>query len=198
MTEIRAAVAKAFRSSPRVLNVGGGSKSIALPDAFDGWEHVLLDIDERLRPDIVCDAREMEFMGSDQFEAVYCSHNLEHYHPHEVPKVLAGFRHVLKNGGFVYLRVPDLWRTLQEAVRREGSLSDVVYQSAIGPITVADVIFGHAQMIKDSGCEFYSHRTGFSKDSLLDVLRDAGFWLPEVYADGPAHEIVAIGYKRKA
>ena len=40
-----------------------------------------------------------------EYDSVYCSHNLEHYHRHEVPRVLAGFRHVLKAGGVDALRV---------------------------------------------------------------------------------------------
>ena len=32
-------------TQPKVLNVGGNSKAIALPPIFDGYEHLLLDID---------------------------------------------------------------------------------------------------------------------------------------------------------
>jgi predicted SAM-dependent methyltransferase len=39
---------------------------------------------------------------------VYCSHNLEHYYHHEVPRVLAGSLHVLKPHGFAEIRVPDV------------------------------------------------------------------------------------------
>ncbi len=34
----------------RVLNVGGANKTIPLPPAYQGWEHVLLDIDPRAHP----------------------------------------------------------------------------------------------------------------------------------------------------
>ena len=30
----------------RVLNVGGGSKEIPIPEHYEGWEHVLLDLDD--------------------------------------------------------------------------------------------------------------------------------------------------------
>ncbi|MBK6757265.1 MAG: hypothetical protein IPG70_06405 [Moraxellaceae bacterium] len=33
----------------KVLNVGGNSKDIALPDIYQGWEQVWLDIDPRLQ-----------------------------------------------------------------------------------------------------------------------------------------------------
>lgn len=60
----------------KVLNVGGGSKSIPIPDYFAGWRHDLLDIDDRGCPDLVCDARALLMLPGRQYEAVYCSHNL--------------------------------------------------------------------------------------------------------------------------
>lgn len=83
-------------TQPKVLNVGGNSKAIALPPIFDGYEHLLLDIDPTGKPDLLCDARELTSTPAAQYDAVYCSHNLEHYFRHDVPRVLAGFIHVLK------------------------------------------------------------------------------------------------------
>ena len=83
----------------KVLNVGGGSKSIALPPQYAEFEHILLDIDPSDSPDIVCDARSLQDLEPEQFDAVYCSHNLEHYFWHDVPRVLDGFTHVLKPNG---------------------------------------------------------------------------------------------------
>ncbi|MBI5908492.1 MAG: hypothetical protein HY848_00825 [Betaproteobacteria bacterium] len=71
-----------------VLNVGGGGKSVALPPHFQGWEQLLLDIDPRVGADLVCDARALrESAAANSFDAIYCSHNLEHYYPHDVDKV---------------------------------------------------------------------------------------------------------------
>jgi len=36
-----------------VLNVGGGTKAIAIPAHFDGWRHDLLDIDPTGNPDVL-------------------------------------------------------------------------------------------------------------------------------------------------
>lgn len=72
----------------KVLNVGGNSKNIQLPPYYKGFEHLLLDIDSRGKPDIVADARELDKLEHGLVDAVYCSHNLEHYYRHEVPKVL--------------------------------------------------------------------------------------------------------------
>ena len=40
-------------TQPKVLNVGGNSKAIALPPIFDGYEHLLLDIDPTGKPDLL-------------------------------------------------------------------------------------------------------------------------------------------------
>src|SRR6266567_113293 len=74
---------EAEHCTPRVLNVGGNNKKIQIPACFAGWEHVLLDIDPKGSPDIVCDARRMLTLPPSQFDAVYCSHNLEHYYKHD-------------------------------------------------------------------------------------------------------------------
>ena len=86
------------RAARNVLNVGGGSKLIAIPPHYAGWSQLMLDIDPNAKPDVLADARELARLEPALFDAVYCSHNLEHYYAHDVPKVLAGFAHVLKPG----------------------------------------------------------------------------------------------------
>lgn len=72
-------------------STSGYSKTVAIPAHYAGWEHVLLDIDPGSGADIVCDARRLDTLPPAQFDAIYCSHNLEHYYAHDVPKVVAGF-----------------------------------------------------------------------------------------------------------
>lgn len=162
-------------TTKRVLNVGGNSKAIALPPIYEGWEHLLLDIDPRGKPDVVCDARAMTSLAPATYDAVYCSHNLEHYHRHEVPRVLVGFRHVLKPEGFVHLRVPDIGAVMQTAVQKNLDIDDVLYESQVGPITVRDVIYGWGVEIERSGNDFFAHKTGFTPKSLGMALHVSGF-----------------------
>lgn len=176
----------------RVLNVGGNNKSIALPEEFIGWEHVLLDIDPAGQPDLVCDARKLDTLPAATFDAVYCSHNLEHYHRHEVPRVLAGFRHVLKPGGYTLVRVPDLREVLELAVERNLELEDVLYHSPAGPVTVHDIVFGFGPEIERSGNDFYAHKTGFSHASLTRCLTRAGF--EHVFVGEAELDLVAYGF----
>jgi predicted SAM-dependent methyltransferase len=117
----------------RVLNVGGGSRHIPLPPEYAGYEQVLLDIDPLAEPDIMLDGRELGTLAGDQFDAVYCSHNLEHYYPHDVPRVLEGFLHVLKRGGFAQIKVPDMAELMQVVVSQSLELDDVLYRPPQGP-----------------------------------------------------------------
>ena len=159
----------------KVLNVGGNSKDIALPAIYDGWENVLLDIDPRGNPDVLCDARELSRLAAAEYDAVYCSHNLEHYYRHDVPRVLAGFRHVLKRDGFAHIRVPDMGELMQVVVQKKIDIDDVLYQSPAGPITVRDVIYGYGVEIERTGSDFFAHKTGFTEKSLQKMLHGCGF-----------------------
>jgi len=177
----------------KVLNVGGGSDSIALPEQYEGWQKMLLDIDSKGKPDIVCDARELITLDVGQFDAVYCSHNLEHYYRHDVPRVLTGFLHVLNNTGFAHIRVPDMAELMKTVVEKELDIDDFLYQSPAGPITVRDVIYGYGVEIERSGNDFYAHKTGFTAKSLTTALRQAGF--PVVMVGTGNLEVVALAFK---
>jgi len=177
----------------RVLNVGGNNKEIPLPTQYAEFEHLLLDIDPIGSPDIVCDARELTSLEADQFDAVYCSHNLEHYYRHDVPRVLSGFLHVLKDGGFAQIRVPDIADVMRATIERGLDIDDVLYQSPAGPIMVLDVLYGYSVEIERSGQEFYAHKTGFTQKSLLAALQKAGFL--KIYSRTGDLEINALAFK---
>lgn len=176
-----------------VLNVGGNSKDIPLPPEYAEFEHLLLDIDPRGSPDIVCDARQLTTLDSNQFDAIYCSHNLEHYYRHDVQGVLTGFLHVLKDGAFAHIRVPDIQEVMRLTLERNLDIDDVLYQSPIGPITVLDVLYGYGVEIEESGQDFFAHKTGFTQNSLEKALRKAGF--SKIYSATANLEVVALAFK---
>jgi SAM-dependent methyltransferase len=193
----RSEVASATSSmvKPRVLNVGGNNKAIGIPPYFSGWEHVLLDIDPKGRPDIVCDARLLATLPPAQYDAVYCSHNLEHYYTHDGMKVLQGFAHVLKAGGFAEIRVPDMESVMKAAVERDMDIEDILYVSPSGPISVRDVIYGWSVEIERSGVDFYAHKTGFTATSLKAALERTGFANVFPFVAKEAFELRALAFK---
>lgn len=180
---------------PLVLNVGGNSKAIKLPSIYDGYEHLLLDIDPKGSPDLLCDARELQTTPAAQYDAIYCSHNLEHYYRHDVRKVLAGFVHVLKPHGFAHIRVPDIIDVMKTVVARNMELDEVLYQSPAGPIQVLDVLYGWGLEVERSGVDFFAHKTGFSRQLLIKVLVAAGFQV--IYTTVGNLEISAIAFLRQ-
>ncbi len=178
-----------------VLNVGGNDKSIALPAHFNGWEHLLLDIDPTTDADIICDARNLADHDADQFDAIYCSHNLEHYYRHDVKRVLAGFLHVLKPEGFAHIRVPDIGLLMKRVVQDNLDIEDMVYRSPAGPIHVFDVLYGWQKKIEMSGTDFFAHKIGFSERSLVRTLRASGFkW---VYHRSKSLEAEAFAFENQ-
>jgi SAM-dependent methyltransferase len=177
----------------KVLNVGGNNKNIAIPPHFAGFEHLLLDIDPRSAPDVLCDARELSSLAGAQFDAVYCSHNLEHYYRHDVRRVLAGFVHVLKPDGFAQVLVPDLHAVMKATMERGLDVEDVLYQSPAGPINVLDVLYGYGVEIERSGQDFYAHKTGFTQKSLVRAMQQAGFG--PVYSGVGDLEVNALAFK---
>lgn len=180
----------------RVLNVGGGNKVIPIPEHYEGWDHVLLDIDPSQKPDVVCDARELTKLPAELYDAVYCSHNLEHYWRHDLPRVLTGFHHVLRAHGFVEIVVPDIKAAMEEMVRRGMDLDDVLYESDGGPITVNDVIYGAGFLIaKAGGNDFMAHKNAFSPKTLAAVLGRAGF--THMLAAKASFSIRAYAFKRE-
>jgi len=177
----------------KVLNVGGNSKAIALPPQYAEFEHILLDIDPKGLPDIVCDARDLYRLDTGQFDSVYCSHNLEHFYRHDVKRVLAGFLHVLKEGGFAHIRVPDMQEVMRTVIGRGLDIDDVLYHAPVGPIMVSDVLYGYSVEIEQSGQDFFAHKTGFTQKSLLKALQQAGFL--KIYIRTGNFEIDALAFK---
>ena len=182
----------------KVLNVGGGSKSISLPQQYAEFEHILLDIDPSGSPDIVCDARLLHELEPEQFDAVYCSHNLEHYFWHEVPRVLDGFIHVLKPNGFVHIRVPDIGALIRAVAGRNMDLEDVAYRTEAGlVIAPLDILYGYRPKIQQSGESYYMHKTGFSQASLRRTLAKAGFEYVFTGLHEPSFDLTAIAFMDK-
>jgi len=163
-------------ASRKFLNVGGGNRDTPLPPYLRDWTHHLLDIDKRVEPDVLGDARELaSLVPAGTYDAMYCSHNIEHYYPHGVPKVLRGFLHALKPDGFAEIRCPDVGAVMRDVVAKNMDVEDVLYVSPAGPIKVHDVLYGYGVEIARSGLDFYAHKTGFTEKSLRLAVANAGF-----------------------
>lgn len=99
------------------------------------------------------------------FDAIYCSHALEHLFPHDAATALTEFVRVLAPGGQALIFVPDL-----EDVK---PTQEVLYQSVSGPITGHDLFYGYAPYLEIN--PYMAHRAGFVADSMTAALDAAGF-----------------------
>lgn len=153
-----------------LLNVGsGGSRTV--PEIFKDYKQHTLDIDPNCKPDIVCDAKDLSKINQ-KYDAIYNSHNIEHFYKHEVPQVLTGFHRVLKDSGFAYITCPD-FNALLEAIQGK-DIDDFWYRCSGGNITFHDVLYGWGRQVA-YGNLFYSHKTSFTEKSLGKALKAAGF-----------------------
>lgn len=177
----------------RLLNVGGGSKNIPLPKIYDGCEHVMLDIDPKSGADIICDARELINLEAGAFDTVFCSHNLEHYYRHHLPAVLGGIKHVMKDGGFAHVSVPNM-QYVCEHIAKGGDIEDVLYQSPAGPIRAVDMMYGLGAYIEHTGNDFMCHKNGFTRKSLGNALLAV---FPFVFVGSHETELFAFAFKTK-
>lgn len=166
---------KDWNASKLVLNAGCGFYAPAkLHVAFRNadWKEIRLDVDERVQPDIVSSITDMKTVAPMTFDAVWCSHNLEHLHTFEVDKALSEFRRVLKPDGFALITSPDLESIAKLVI--EGRVEEVAYKSPAGPITALDMIYGHSASI-ERGFHFMAHHTGFTTETLGRRLANSGF-----------------------
>lgn len=118
-----------------------------------------MDLDPSCGPDVVASILDIPVSG---FDAVYCSHTLEHLYPHEVPKALAEFRRVAKVAVII---VPDV-----EGVTAS---DEVLFVSPYGPITGRHILYGHEDKVADT--PWMAHHIGFDKELLERTLRTAGY-----------------------
>ena len=184
----------------KVLNVGGGPSRI-IPDRYDGWVQHLLDIDPAVNPNICMDALDLikeDILGATilekTYDAVYCSHNLEHFYKHEVPIVLAGFKRILNEDGFAEISVPNIKYLISQLAANSLDIDDVWYRIGGGaPITFHDVLYGW-NIPMSQGNEYYAHKCGFTPLSLNTVLVNAGFG--SVFVIDQGSNLLAYAYKK--
>ena len=159
----------------RVLNAGSGSATGAMPPAFGGsaWTEVRIDIDPRAAPDLVGSISDLRGLAEDgSFDAVWCSHCIEHLYDHEVLPALREFRRILSDAGFAIVSCPNLDAIAKLLVSEDIEL--VAYVAPAGPIRLLDMMFGHSPSI-EAGHVHMAHKTGFTADRLGRMATNAGF-----------------------
>lgn len=144
------------------LNLGCGDKII--PD------YINVDIaSERkgLPPDVICDITNLSIFEDNYADEILAVHVIEHFWFWDVPTVLAEWFRVLKPGGILILECPNL-RSACEYFLANPATS---FKSDINGQRSMWVFYGDPSW-KD---EKMMHRWGYTPESLIQVLSDAGF-----------------------
>jgi len=147
-----------------LLNVGCGPIDGArLPSHFDSWRQLRVDVDPAVKPDILADLTDLSKIADSSADAVWAAHCVEHLYEHQVRLALSEFRRVLRDDGFACVIVPDLQTVANYLVADR--LHEPLYQSAAGPVTPHDIIFGFGPAIA-AGQSAMGHRCGFTPGML--------------------------------
>lgn len=183
-------------SQKSVLDVGsGGQSSSKLHRVFQGWRCLRLDIDEKVRPDIVGSIVDMKSKVADRsFDAIWSSHNIEHLYPQEVKPALTEFVRVLKPTGFALITCPDLVQIAELVLKQD--VDHPAYLSPAGPISAIDMIYGHTASL-NRGNHYMAHHTGFTASRIGPMVLEAGFaeaWI----ASGPAYDLWVAAFMKDA
>ncbi len=176
-----------------VLHVGCGApnpKKLHASFRDGGYQEVRLDIEPSVKPDIQSDMRDMHMVADGSYDAVYSSHNLEHVYAHDVPKALKEFHRVLKPGGHLLITMPDIQKVAEYVA--QGKLEEPLYQSPAGPICAIDIMYGLRRAVAQ-GHHYMAHKTGFTAQTLLAKLQQAGFRNIRVVRKN--YDLWAKGYK---
>ena len=157
-----------------LLHVGCGyrTKKDTLKYYDDEWKETRVDINKNVKPDILGSMKDLSNVQDNYYDSVFSSHSIEHVYAHEVGDVLKQFNRVLNINGFLVITCPEL-KSICKLVL-EDKLLDIVYESAAGPISPIDMIWGHRVPIK-KGNEFMAHKCGFTLKTLMKACTNANF-----------------------
>lgn len=149
----------------RLLCVGAGGSRVSVRDC----ETVTIDIDPKMRPDVVADMCDLSEIESGSFDFLVARHCLEHVSYPRGQMAIAEWFRVLVPGGRIHVAVPDVLAVVKGC----RSLADKVYDSPAGPIHVCDMIYGWRS---SSGTPTtMRHWAAYDGHMLGRLLGDAGF-----------------------
>ncbi|MFX0141167.1 MAG: methyltransferase domain-containing protein, partial [Candidatus Hodarchaeota archaeon] len=91
--------------SPLKLNLGCGNEK------KEDW--VNIDIDRRVKPDLIADAKNLYMFYDETIDEIICYHLFEHFIYSEAIKALSEWYRILKPGGKLSIELPDLDRCVE-------------------------------------------------------------------------------------
>ena len=128
-----------------------------------GW--VNIDIDDKVKPDIVADASDLNMFEDDAVDEIESCHLLEHLTYPGAVQALKELHRVLRRGGKLFLELPNLERCMEILCKKEGK--DAERLAMIG-------LYGFNPDIEKYGIPLV-HKYGWTPKTLGDELKGLGF-----------------------
>lgn len=168
-----------YTSDPIRLNLGCGEKMLK--------GYVNIDICSRggVKPDIVCDIRDLSPLPADSVDEILAVHVIEHLYRWEVLGTIREWMRVLKPGGTMNIECPDILNACRRLLEEPMLTTEVGKRGrdSMWPI------FGDPRH-KDP---YMTHHWGYSVHSLSALLRKAGLVdvrsEPAKFKAGPPRDI---------
>ena len=142
------------------LNLGCGE------DKREGYTNV--DIRKEVNPDLVHDLEKPLPFPDNSVEEIIAFDIVEHFSFHKVEEILRDWFRVLKPGGVIHIRCPDM-----EAIAEK-----VILSGKFGWKEISWYVYGGQDY------EFNYHKAGFTKRTLKELLESIGFVVEEIREDG--------------
>jgi len=134
------------------------------------WDGILMryDEDEACKPDIRCDIRQVP-EPPERFDEVRASHVLEHFTNHEAPACLKEWLRILKVGGKIVLKVPNLAWAMETILRKEDDED----------VAVEDMWYAWGTVYGGMGEEYEKnplmrHKNGYTPRNLKNLFKQVG------------------------
>lgn len=162
-------------AQPRVLCIGTKVDLVTMPYSYTAWSKDLLCEYPQDGARFVKSTLNLTELEGAIYDAVFCSQLLKNHSLYDGGLILHGIRHLLKPGGFLHLKLPDVLVLMQQLVKNGHDLEDVAYISGLGPITYHDVLWGLGTEVAAHGSAKRGHKAGYSRKMLERLLRDNGF-----------------------
>jgi hypothetical protein len=175
----------------KVLHAGCGIYPIIKDFQGPEWKEIRLDNDPAVNPEIIAAITDLNMIGEAEFDAIWAPHTIVRIYPHEVLPALKEFYRILKNQGGLYMALPDL-QSVAEYVHK-GNFEGLLYNSAAGPISPIDVIYGFRKTMGE-GSLSSAHKTGFIAHTMANHLKEAGF--QDITVERKNFDLVVRAFKR--
>ena len=132
------------------LNLGCGQQYLK--------DFVNIDIREDVDADLRCDVSKLNYFADNSVDLIYASDIVEHFGWRETEGLLQEWYRVLKVGGQIYVRTPDLERWAKALLSQARPEEEVIMN-----------IFGGQEYLENT------HKSIFTKSLLKKKLEEAGF-----------------------